>query len=193
MRYVFLPALILSAALTLACSRKPAYSDIQVNQANSNQSQAAQSEPTPNPVAEEIGKLEQKPPAQAQAEQSPGQAARLKVPDFMDLEKGQIKDLPTYPGAVVTNVQYGPINGIDSAMMMLQARGSMTELAAFYDRAVKSNGWTIVRNTRDADNYRVQLLKADKGEAVIEIKKDTRSNFYYIMLSRAGSAPQPKQ
>jgi hypothetical protein len=172
--------------LLAACGpKKPAYSDIQtdaegraINQ-NSNGQAAASSpelsapQPQPSPAA--------------------AKPAEFKVPEFIDSNTGQIKDLPSYPHATRVSIQYGPLQGTQTAMIVLQTKDSVDKIAAFYDRAIKTNGWKIVSDQRDQDVMKIEVHKGDKHEGLVRVIKDEKTGLVNIGLSRVEKPEQPKQ
>jgi len=183
----FFSMLIISLCLIpVACgNKKPAYSDIQtdkdgraVNQ-NSNQEAAATSDQA----------TERQQPAPAPA----AQPAPFKVPEFFDINTGQIKDIPSYPRSTRVSVQYGPLQGTQSAMIILQTGDPVEKIAEFYDRAIKTNGWKVVSDQRDRDIMKIELQKGDRGEGLVRVIKDERTGLVNIGLSRIEKPAQPAQ
>ena len=93
------------------------------------------------------------------------------------------------------NVQYGPLNGVDSAFIMLTSIDPVEKIAAYYDTSVKSAGWTVTERMSDADLYKVKLKKGDLDEALVQVEKDPQNRSRVITLSRLekpASPPKPK-
>jgi len=183
----FFLLLIMSIAMTACGPSKPAYSDINTNQAarsdnkNSNEQATASADP---------GAAQgQQPGAQPQPAQ-PG-SEQFKIPAFMDQNTGEIKDLPNYPRAIRRNVQYGPAQGKDTMSLLLETSDAMDKIADFYEKAIKSNGWTVSDKVRDPEMSEWTLKKGKDDEAKVEVKKDPRSNSMYIAIARTQT--QPKQ
>jgi hypothetical protein len=196
MKFYFL-TIVLTAALLSGCGpRKPAYSDMKtdkdgraVGQENNNQSGAgentAKADSPPDTTAQPPQPTATQPPQPVQAPP--------KIPAFFDMATGQIKDVPSYPNAVRTNVQYGPIEGHDTALLVLQTRDQIEKIAAFYDKAAKTAGWTVVNQVKDTGFYKIEIKKGDRDEARIQAMRDERTGMVSIGLSRITKQPQPKQ
>ncbi len=187
----------------LAGCKKPAYSDMKVdekgreakqdNEPTSNPSATSAAEtptnPSPTPSADPSAPLTPTVPAPIESAQAP---TPVPMPSFFDTTKGQIKDLPTYPESVVRNMQVGPLNGVASTLILLDARGPMEKIAKFYDAAVKSKGWTVVVRIDDPEIYKLELKKGDLNEALVQVNQDKQSGRITIMLSRAEQPPPAK-
>lgn len=173
----------------IACGpRKPAYNDINTNKAGTNQNQ--NNDEQPSVLANAPGSESQ--PAAGQAQPQP---EKFRMPPFLDTVTGQIKDLPSYPLSNRVNIQYGPIQGKDTASLMLETGDTMDKIVAFYDKAVKSNGWTVVDKLKDQELSNWTLKKGNGDEAKIEVRKNPQSNSWYIAIARTQDQeqPQPKQ
>jgi hypothetical protein len=187
--------IILLCLIPVACgNKKPAYSEIQtdkdgrpVNQ-NSNQETAAASE---DQAAE--GQTSPPQPQGQQPAPAAAQPAPFKVPEFFDMNTGQIKDIPSYPRSTRVSVQYGPLQGTQSAMIILQTGDPVEKIAEFYDRAIKSNGWKVVSDQRARDIMKIELQKGDRGEGLVRVIKDERTGVINIGLSRIEKPAQPAQ
>jgi hypothetical protein len=160
---------MITCGLLPGCRHTPSYSDIKVDKsgslANSNAArpEAEGSTDSGNPLAM-IPQASPVPDASA----GPGPAP----PSFLDPKTGQIRNLPLYPGARVRNVQFGPINGTPQVTVQAFVRAPFERVTAFYDQAVKENGWTIDDNSRDADSYVWQLSRGQTDHAAIRVDKD---------------------
>jgi hypothetical protein len=170
----------------IACGpRKPAYDSINSNQAaasenkNSGEQPAA---PAGTPGNEQAGG--QTPP--------PMQPEKFRMPPFLDQVTGQIKDLPSYPLSNRVNIQYGPLQGQDTATLMLETGDTMDNIVAFYEKAIKSNGWTVSDKLHDQDISNWTLKKGKDSEAKVEVRKDPQSKKLYIVIARTQAQPQPK-
>ncbi len=95
------------------------------------------------------------------------------------------------------NMQYGPINGVDSAFILLTTGDSVEKIAAYYDKSVKRGGWTVAERMSDPELYKLKLKKGDLHEALVQVEKDVQTGNRRIMLSRLEkpkpSANQPNQ
>ncbi len=130
-------------------------------------------------------------PASGQAQPQPSQPEKFRMPPFLDQVTGQIKDLPSYPLANRVNMQYGPIQGQDTLSMVLETGDTMDKIVAFYDKAVKSNGWTVSDKLKDVELSSWTLKKGNDNEAKIEVRKNPQANTMYIAIARTQA--QPKQ
>jgi hypothetical protein len=183
--------LIVLILVVVACRREPAYKDLPAGGSNNANTQAgaqpgasgeSAAAPAETPQTETPPVVVQ-PPAVANANTAHRTANRY--PSFLDPISGQIRDLPSYPRSTRANFQYGPMSGVDTALIVLQTSEPMEKLTAFYDKAVKSHGWTIVSNTRDPEHYRWELKKGPRDEAVVEIRKSDQFPLTGIALTRA--------
>jgi hypothetical protein len=95
------------------------------------------------------------------------------------------------------NVQYGPLNGMDAGFVMLTTMDSMEKIAAFYDKAIKAQGWTVANKLADSEMYKVQLKKDANNEAIVQVEKEPQAKHLRIVLTRLQKpnqvANQPKQ
>lgn len=179
MKRTKLTAIVLVAAAMIfaACSRKPAYSDIEPKQTskaqNQNESQAG-SAPAP---------AEGSAPQPAQPPPSPPQPPKFKTPSFIDQASGDIKDLPNYPRSQRIKAQLGPVQGVNMASFVFVTQDPMEKIVSFYEKALKSNGWTLIDKKIDAEASEFTLKKGEDG-AKVEIKKDPQSGVLNIMLVR---------
>jgi hypothetical protein len=189
MRRVLYCVLCLAVSQVAGCGHKPSYSEIDSNQSGkaANQSSPAPGGPEkPTALPGEPAHLPETAPASAPGEQKP-----VPLPAFFDSATGQIKDLPGYPRARRTNIQFGPLNGYDTMLITLTTRDPFDKVVAFYDQAVKSNGWTIVENSRDPNKYQWTLLK-ESGQGMIVIAKEEQRPLVYVTLDRVKSSSPPK-
>jgi hypothetical protein len=188
MRFVCSFLLLIVIAVITGCGRsKPAYSDINTNQAGRSENQnGGQQAAAPADAGGGQGK-----PSDAQPQPAPPQPDKFRIPAFMDQATGEIKDLPNYPRAVRRNIQYGPNQGLDTMSLLLETGDGMDKIAEFYEKAIKSNGWTVSDKVRDPEISQWTLKKGKDDEAKIEVKKDPRSKSMYIAVARTQA--QPKQ
>ena len=158
--------------LILVCNRKPAYSDVKAEQPARSEGEPAPSTDKPaDPVAEVDRKAETTAQQPApQNSQPPADQKPMVIPAFFDSTKGAIKDIPRYPDSNVTNMQYGPLGEANVVFMVLQSRGSVEKIGAFYDKELKRNGWNILSNTRDPQFYEWTLKKDDANEGTVKMK-----------------------
>lgn len=187
----------------VGCARKPAYSNINVNASRaSGETHASPEQPADSAVsgADPTGGSPAAPPDQvpgaAPAQpppQEPTQPAAFKVPAFLDTQKGEVKDLPSYPEGQRVSIQYGPLPGGEMASIVLTTSGSMDSIAAFYDKAIKSNGWQVTVRNRDPEYSEWRVKKGDKEEGGVTIKRDpNRGNMIIIQISRSSTVDEKK-
>lgn len=178
--HVLLSAVIVVMTLT-ACKQKPAYSDMQLGPGGSNnQNTASQPDSSLNANAGEAETAQGDSNSQTQA----NAPSEVKWPSFIEQSTGKIKDLPAYPNAFITNAQYGPQKGLDTALVALQTRDAFEKVTAFYDNAIKSNGWTLVSENRDSEYYKVEFIKGQNNRGAVQIQKDSRTGTVSIGLTR---------
>jgi hypothetical protein len=208
MKKVIFVLLMISSLLVVGCNfGKPAYSDVQVDNKTKGETSRAEptaaQNPTPpaNPSEDPIAKAEREAGLVNSAQQNPPQEKKeMQIPSFFVSGKTEIKDLPKYSKSNILNVQYGPVNGVNSAMLIFESRDSVEKINEFYEKTIKSNGWSVVTNIKDPDNFEYTLIKGQRDEALIRIKKDPQSGSSVILLSRtekpadqkAPTTPQPK-
>jgi len=168
LKIYLLLSMILVVSLSVGCRRKPPYSDMQLGPSStpSNSNQAA-SNAAPNTAG-----------------------ATVKLPSFMDEATGRIKDLPEYPGAIRTNMQYGPQNELDTSVIVSRTSDSLEKIAAYYDKAIKDHGWTVSSRTSDASLYKIELKKGDSNRAVVQADKAEEAGTITIGLTRVQLSPQ---
>ena len=130
-------------------------------------------------------------PVRQPAETKPAQPTAYKTPAFWNSTTGEIEDLPSFPGGARMNVQYGPLNGMDTAFIMFSRPiGPLATIAAFYDKAIKSNGWSVANKLTDPEVYKVTLKKDASNEAIIQVEKDPQTR---LSQDRPYAASKPKQ
>lgn len=194
----YLACLVVTFCLLLAACgpKKPAYSDIQTDAEGRAINQNSNGQAAP-PASEQAAPGSASSPELSAPQPQPSPAAakpaEFKVPEFIDSNTGQIKDLPSYPQATRVSIQYGPLQGTQTAMIVLQTKDSVDKIAAFYDRAIKTNGWKIVSDQRDQDVMKIEVHKGDKHEGLVRVIKDEKTGFVNIGLSRVEKPEQPKQ
>lgn len=187
MKKVILFLFIISSLFVFGCNfGKPAYSDIQVdNRSKGDTSRADQTTAqNPNPSEDPIARAEREAGLTNPAQQNQPANKEIQMPSFLVPGKSEIKDLPKYKKASIINVQIGPVNGVNSAMLIFESRDSVENISKFYEQSFKSNGWELVGNIKDPDNFEYTLMKGAIDEASVRIKKDPQSGSTFIMLSR---------
>jgi len=184
--YFFLLTTMMSVAF--ACGPKePSYSNINLNKNNSTPVPVASPEATATPGEASPAPDAQAgptPPAAAATSPAPAQPGPMKMPSFFDPQKGAIKDLPSYPDSMNVNLQYGPLSNAEMAMIVSETSGPMEKVTQFYDKAIKSNGWTVSSETREAERYRLNLKKGDKDAGTVQVTKNAQSKVITIIVSR---------
>lgn len=188
MKKVIFVLFMISSLFVFGCNfGKPAYSDIQLdNRSNSNTprtdsaaGQAADSSEDP------IAKAERDAGISNPATQNPApENKEIPMPSFLVHGKSEIKDLPKYKKANIVNVQVGPINGVSSAMLIFESRDTVENISQFYEKSFKSNGWEVISNIKNPDNFEYTLIKGARDEASVRIKKDSQTGSSFIMLGR---------
>ncbi len=180
---------ILAVGLAACGGRKPAYSDINLNQsrtANGNGSDQAAAETPQNPL----------PPVQPPTNSSSqsAQSQQVQVPSFMDTIKGEARDLPKYPNGTIINLRMGPDPNqkTETLSMALRTPDPMDKIAEFYDKAIKANGWTVVDTTRDPEISEWRLKKGDRSEGKVEIRKDPQAGGMVVIIVRTEKLPEPR-
>lgn len=195
MKYFHIPAFIL--LLLVAACGKPAYHDIDTSQ---RRPEAAPAEtPAPEaPAQPATAPTEEHAPA-AEGTEQPQQAEEKKsfeFPPYVDPRSGLIKDLPAYPRGTLTDVQIGPPSA-PQAVRVYRTKDSVDVVGKFYDRELKKLGWKEDIGFREPDLYKVEIKKGQRDVAIVQARKDTNSDFVYIVLSRSQipepPAEQPKQ
>ena len=184
--------LVLAAGLgAVGCGRKPAYSDINVNQAAATENKPAAGESNPLPGIA---------PGTTAAPAAPADQQAFKLPRFMDPAKTEARDLPNYPRSVSRNVRYGPYEGTEMFAASLQTPDPMEKVAAFYDEAIKRNGWTVTSRIVDPEYSEWIVNKNQQDDAgKVVVQKDKQSNSFFISIARTGKpapekpAPAPKK
>lgn len=176
-------ASVLSFGIISCGGKKPAYSNIntsrEVREANDNSGQ-----PATEPDAAASGQTNTSAqPAEAQVQPpAPATPEPFKPPKFM--ANGEAKDLPNYPKAITKSIQFGPVQGTDTMSLVLETRDPMDQIAAFYDKAIKSNGWTVDSRTFDAEFAEWNLRKTFDNEGKVQVKKDPRTKAMNIVIVR---------
>ena len=166
--------LLVVTVIPAACRHKPAYSDIDANRTPKTQNEN-QSSATPSAASE--------PATAVPSQPAPPSAPAFKTPSFINQNTGEIKDLPSYPNAVRTQAQIGPMQDANMASFVFMSRDPMDKITAFYERVIKSNGWQIIDKVIDPEHSEWNLRKGDEG-AKVQAKKDPQSGMISIMLVR---------
>jgi hypothetical protein len=191
--YIFFLASVIGMTSLACASRKPAYSNINTNQPERTSAENGNEQPaSAASKIEEVAKAAeaQQPPASPQA-QPPGspQPDKNRFPSFLDQAKGEIRDLPSYPNATRLNLQYGSTSGYDTMVVALHTGDPVSKIAAFYDKAIKSNGWTVTATARDDEAAEWSLKKGDNHEGVVKVLKDTSARRFIVSLHRFEKLP----
>ena len=143
---------------------------------NNNQS----SNSSVNPVTQ----LEQEAKAAGSGQNANAGETKMKLPSFIDPAKGIITDLPPYPGARRFNMQYGPLQGVDTAMIIYMTPDPMEKVATYYEGVVKSHAWKVSSNLKEPEGIDMKLTKGGRDEAILRIKKNTEQKVTEILISR---------
>jgi hypothetical protein len=195
MKKITLVLFIFSSLFIIGCDfGKPAYNDVQVDAKTKGESRNANLATAQNP--EQGANQSEDPVAKAEREagiSNPQQGQTtpteekkpIALPSFIDSVSGRIKDIPAYPKSQVMNVQYGPVNGVSSAMMLYRVKDSVDTVGAFYEKSFKSNGWTLITTLKDPDSFEYTLTKGNRDQALVKVKKDPQTGAVLVMLSRA--------
>lgn len=186
----FLAFIIAAFLSSAACGKKPAYSEIKTDQDGRAAAQNNNSQPDAPSNAPPEASEQTPPPTPAQ---TPPAQQEIKPPSFLDASKGEISDLPNYPVAMKTSLQFGPIQGMNTAMIVLETRDSVEKVAAFYDRAAKGKGWKVVNRINDPEFFQLDVEKGKGHEAVVKVRKDSVSNQTVIVISRIEKPADKKE
>lgn len=188
--FTWLFVCVLAVGLAGCGGRKPAYSDINMNQGRSGNENGSTAAAPDAPAADALPPVQ--PPANTSAQ--PAQPQEVQVPSFMDTIKGEARDLPKYPNGMVVSLRMGPDPNqkVETLSMALRSSDTMERIADYYDKAIKSNGWTVIDTTRDPELSDWSLKKGDKSEARVEIRKDPQSGGMVIVLVRTEKKPEQK-
>ena len=183
MKFLLLLITLLAVVMLAACER-PTSEEQNQGMQPVNRNTSAQAEAPPPPDAPQPG-------SEAPPGPPPAQPTTMKMPSFWNTTTGEIQDLPSFPGGARMNVQYGPINGIETGFIVLSTNQPIETIAAFYDKAIKSNGWSVVNKLTDPEMYKVSLKKDAFNEAVIQVDKDPQTGIRRIGLTRLQKPKQP--
>lgn len=185
-------SLLLTAAVIAGlagCAHKPAYSEMDANRTSRNQNQNAEAQATaPAPAAAE-------PPAATEAAQpapAPPPVA-FKSPSFLDQATGGIKDLPAYPNAYRVSAQLGPMQGVNTMALGFTSTDPMAKIAAFYEKVIKDNKWTVIDKIIDPEFSEWTLKKGEDNSAKVQVKKDERTGALNIVMVRGEKLEAPSK
>lgn len=128
--------------------------------------QVAEPASSPAPSAESASA----PPADGPPAQPVEQRPLAKIPDFLDGQR--IKDLPVFPKSSISNFSYGPLADADMVLVFFEAFDTFDNVTAFYDKAIRSNGWKINTRTCDIGDCVWRVSKGDRDEAIVQVKFD---------------------
>jgi len=169
------------------CGHKPAYSDIDANRSSNtaNQNSDGRAGTTPAPPTADLPPLPgSQPPG------SPPASAAFKTPSFLDQSTGAIRDLPNYPRSTRASIQIGPNQGLNVVTLVLQTDDSMDLIAAFYQKLIKENQWTVANKIVDPDLAEWILTKGEEQTARIQVKKDQVTSKRNIFIVRGEKLPE---
>jgi len=180
-------SLVVAVIVGLAgCARKPAYSEMDANRTSRNQNQSAEGQTAAStPSATEPSAAEAAQPAPAPP------LAAIKSPTFLDQAKGGIKDLPSYPNAYRVSTQLGPIQGLNTMSLGFTSADPMDKIAAFYDKVIKENKWTVVDKIIDPEFSEWTLKKGEDHNAKVQVKKDQQTGAFGIVMVRGEKLEAP--
>lgn len=190
MRLYIASSVVVMLTLGMACGPKaPSAGEARTNESNANASGSS--------TAGASGSNSNRAPEKAEvpdqaATYGAAQSREAKPPSFVDPKSGEIKDLPSFPAAHRTNAMFGPVQGIDSAMLVLQTAPPIEKVVEYYEKAVKKYRWKVVNNMRDPEIYKWELKKGDRDEGLVQVKKET-NGMISIVLTRIEKPPEPKQ
>ena len=182
-------ALAVSLCAAACGPRRPAYEAINTNQ-------AAPANQTPDATAGAASPVNANAPAAPAGQTTPVETApapAFRMPAFMDTAKGAPKDLPSYPGGTILNVQYGPQADTDTFSIAIQTNDPMDKITAFYDKAIKSNGWDVSQRQVDPEYSEWLLKKNANDEAKVTVQKARQGNLFVIVAARTAKQAQPPQ
>ncbi len=111
----------------------------------------------------------------------------------MDSVTGGVKDIPNFPEAREVNKQYGPQQGYDTAGLTLRTSAPIEKIIEFYDKALKSNGWTVVTQNKTSLNAEWNIKKGENDDGRVMVQKDPNSNLWYIVIARTQRQPEAKK
>lgn len=187
-RFLCLSLLAAVVAGLGGCTHKPAYSEMDANKAsrNQNQNQNQNAESRSAPPAPASGAAPE-PTAPA----PPPSALPLKSPLFFDQATGGIRDLPVYPNASRVSVQIGPVQDMNTMSIVLNTTDSMDKVAAFFERAIKDNKWTVLGKMVDQELSEWRLKKGEDNNAKVQVKKDETTKALNIIMVRAEKLEAP--
>ena len=171
----------LSVVVSLTACKKPSYSDYKVDEHGTVRNDNKQ-EPAAKPLDPESD-LKQSGAMASQAE-SPRKEG-VQMPDFFDRQRGRVKDLPLYPRSQATNIQFGPMGGLNVVMQVFRTSDKFETVTAFFDHALKAGEWKIASNDRGADLYTWELTKGASDQAAIQVERQKEQGIVFIVLRRA--------
>lgn len=162
------------------CRHKPAYSEIDANKSSSARSQNSEDKAGTTPAS---AAAELPPSGPSQPAGSPPATKSFKTPTFMDAS-GAVRDLPNYPRSTRASMQIGPNQGLNVMTLLLQTGDSMDMIAAFYQKAIKDNQWTVVDKVIDPDLSEWILKKGEENSARIQVRRDPATSRKNISIVR---------
>ena len=186
MRFLFVVLVGILGLSFISCGHNPAYRNVntsrEVKEANQNSDQAQPA------AAGAVG--DQSNPSQATDAQGqpPAASQPFKPPKFM--VNGQAKDIPNYPQALTKSIQFGPVQGIDTMSLVLETRDALDKITAFYEKAIKSNGWIVESKTVNSEQAEWNLKKTFDNEGKVQVVKDPKSKAFNIVIVRTEKISQ---
>ena len=160
------------------CRHKPAYSEIDANKTSTrNRNSEGTAGSVPAPATADLPSSASTPAAGASP---PG----VKPASFLN-QAGGIKDLPNYPRSRRTNVQMGPNQGFYVFTEIFESGDSVEQIAAFYEKAIKDNQWSVLEKVVDPELAQFALEKGKENTAKLQIKKEQRTGRIYITVERS--------
>ena len=182
MRILIVVLVCILAAGFISCGNKTAYRNVstsrEAREANQNGGQA--------PPAATGAIADQTNPSPGSGAQQAQQT--FKPPKFM--VNGQAKDLPNYPQALMKSIQYGPVEGTDTLSLVLETRDPLEKITAFYEKAIKSNGWTVEGKSINQEQAEWSLKKVFDNEGKVQVVKNPQSNAFNIVIVRTEKIAQ---
>jgi hypothetical protein len=114
------------------------------------------------------------------------------VPAFLDTQKGEVKDLPSYPEAQRVSIQYGPVPGGEMTSLVLTTSRPMDSIADYYDKVIKKNGWEVTVRNRDSEYAEWRVKKGAREEGSVTIRKEPGKSSMIIQISRSSTFDDKK-
>ena len=188
--------------ITACGPHKPAYENVKVEtqseQAAAKTAQVEQQDQTQgttgkvedNPAARVAQEVQQSQLNQQNQQETASQHPKIQMPAFFDANTGQIKDLPTYPKSKRSTMQISTANDTPTVIIVYQLYGTAEEAAAFYEKQIKANGWTVITSSKTPDYYDWQLKKGERDQAAVNIRRDAQQPAYLILSVNRNQLPE---